>query len=90
MIAQREARAVDRLAVVLGRRLRGALAPTDAGVGLHAHEQRVLHRGRVARGAERRDEREPHAQQLDLVQRGAHRSERTREEARARSPGFFG
>ena len=83
-------RTVDRLAVVLGRRRRGALAPTDAGVGRDPHEQRFFHRGRVVRGAERRDEREPDAQQLDFVQRVDHRTERTRERARALGPGSFG
>ena len=85
VIAQRHVCAVDGLAVVLGRCHRRAFAPPDSRVGLHAHEQRVLHRGGVARGAERRDERNANAHQLDLAQHAAHLAERTREEARARA-----
>ena len=57
VIAQSEPRIVDRLAVVRGGGLRGALAPADAGGSANPDEKRFLHRGRDLRGPKGRDQR---------------------------------
>ena len=72
LVAQDQASGVERLGRVGGGDLGADFAPALGVVGDHAHEQRVLVHRRAARGAKRRDQRQPDPEQLDGAYANGH------------------